>query len=304
MNNKIGFRCIIIAIVILNTINLWIAFLPMFDYKIYCINREKYTLVNTIVIDKKEKTIIYGKPRPLVDIVETDIKLDINGKTTYKKIYTYPESELSEKITVAVKDGNIRRCVEYKLTPSDRVNMIGYILMTIISIVVYFIFSKIEKNNSRLTNLEKENLNINYDIDDFLMIENKKQRIVNLLNAHNNTIETNIVDVYELEKEIGCIFNEHFVWCLEKFTGTKSGNLIYPFSIVNEEFDFVDNTRLLRMQGLNEEFYVISIKNDDIFCCCAYENMVFSYNRGIGLTKTKYFDVFDFIIETLEREIV
>ena len=301
-NKKLGIKHIIIVIAFLNVINIGIMILPMADYYIYNANSDKYMVVNATVIDKKEKTIIYGKPRPLVDIAETRIKFDINGKTNYKNMYTYPECEISEKIMVAVSENNVRRCIIYQFTSSDIGDVMVYILVTVICMAVYYILSKVEMANNEIIEREKQYSIDDFDVENYLLIENKKKKIIELTNARSKSAVENLVNISELERELACIVNEHFVWCLGKFTGSKVGNLMFPFASKDKEFNFVEVTRKLHSQGLHEDYYVISEKNNIIWCCCAHEDRVFSYSKGLGITKTKYFDIFDFIIDNWEKE--
>lgn len=298
-----GFKYIIFGVVSLNMMSLIILFYPIIDYQMYCLNVDQYTLVEATVLEKRETTLIYGKSRPAVAVTEIQVAINRNGTTQYKTMYTYPEKEVSDNITVAVLGNTVRRCIPYEFTDGDVVYLIGYTLITFVFLASYWIGRKIEKVNEKLETQEINYTIVNDEIDDYMNLENKKKRVMELMAMCSISFENASADKMEIEKQLECSVDMHFIWCLEQFHGSSFRSLIFPFAPKKEEFSWIDVTKTFREQGMPKDCYAISYKDNTLLCCSASDKRIFAYSRYVGITNTKYFDIYDYIIECLEKEI-
>lgn len=292
-------KFICIGVILSIIIDLYIAiFAQQLDYLYYKLNKTDYDVVATQVMEKREKTIIIGKTEPLFTYTEILISYKINGLDYINRISKYPEVKQFDTIYVAVKNENedIRRCVPYIISERDKKLLFYYLFIVF---MLFMIFRVVDC----LVIIRKKIIKV-YDKNEQLEVEKyvdeKKDKIRKLCKQlHIGNEKMNIV-VKEYEDLLKCKMHEDFIWCLKYFIKPDKRLLAFPFSEATEkEFDFIGKTLEQRQQGLPEEYYVITAKNSYCLCGKVGDGQIYSFSRGLGITHTKYLDIYDFVFEEL-----
>ncbi len=289
------------GVIIFIIIDLYIKmFAQQFDYLYYKLNKASYDVVAAQVMEKREKTIIMGKTEPLLTYTEILISYKINGLDYVNRISKYPEVKQFDTIYVAVKNGNkeVRRCVPYVISERDKKLLFYYFFIIFMIFVLFRVMNWLVILRKNLVKTydksEREQIDIEKHVDE------KKNEIRKLCTQlHIGNEKKNIV-VKEYEDLLKCKIHEDFIWCLKYFIKPDKRLLTFPFSGLTEEgFDFIGKTLEQRQQGLPDEYYVIAVKNNYCLCGKVRDGQIYSFSRGLGITHTKYLDIYDFILDEL-----
>lgn len=301
-NTKQGLeKFIYIGVFLFVIIDLYVTiFAQQLDYLYYKLNKASYDVVVAQVVEKREKTIIMGKTEPLLTYTEILISYKINGLDYISRISKYPEVKQFDTIYVAVKNGNkeVRRCVPYAISERDKKLLFYYFTIIFIIFIVFRVVDWLVIIRKNIAKVYDKNEKEQVDIEKY--VDEKKANIRKLcIQLHIGNEERNII-VKEYEDLLKCKVHEDFIWCLKYFIEADTRLLTFPFSgLVEEGFDFIGKTLEQRQQGLPDEYYVIAVRNNYCLCGKVGDGRIYSFSRGLGITHTKYLDIYDFVFEEL-----
>lgn len=271
------------------------------DYYKYLFCKKSYT-ISLGKISQVDEYLISFRGQGGFVIRRAVVSYNVNGTeyTAFDIPISYKETEGSV-ISVAInkKDyTNILRCEFLPLSRGVQALDVFALLILLYNLIKPPVHMHIKKKKEKqvLRQLNDDNVQKQRDLQ--LQIIEKQKKILSFCNAESAQILRNVT-LSEVEHRMGVIFNESFKWCMLNLPQIIIDSEMPMLKRDKKQFAFELETLYLREKGLPYEYYVIDKKDTYYLCCNGLEERVFAFSEGLGITKTSYADIYDYILEKI-----
>lgn len=263
-----------------------------FEYGNYYINKEKYNIVQAEITDVKNFEIDY-RTIVLFELKKEKVRYQVDNICFEGYMIGYPEKNKGDLIQVAVnkKNSKLKRCVPYNFSPDDKKLyeiafeiVVGVLLLTVLLHIIAKLLQRVEKRK-----LEKDS----QESYDYAYEKNKIIEKYHVDNYARQIDEDALIQQYHI-----CI-NEDYMWCLMNLPDTILVDIgLLP---IEGEKTIVSETLELRKKGLSLQYYVIGQDAElNYLCQCANSSQIYIFSSNLGITKTKYLNIYDYILAQIK----
>lgn len=293
-------RAKITIFILLSVIILRIIFnggIQQLEYYSYKMKQDRYIICQAVILDKEDISWYIGKLK-LVPNSKEKIEYEVDGEVYTKKVFSYPEYGVDEIIPIAVDaDNNIKRCIPYPIwnRPSDIINCVLFLVLFILGINVQNIAEGIHRVKNRKIQKEIQKEQNNKQESDAYQITKKKLCIMSIVQGCEE-----VPFDKELVMKLDNPIHEDFIWCLKYLSKTNvADDILLLHMNTGGDYEFVAETIRLRQEGLPEQYYVITIADNNYLCGSADSHRVYCFSQSLGVTNTQYATIFDYVIEKI-----
>lgn len=273
------------------------------DYYKYCFHKRTY-IISSGEIEKVDEYLIKFRGQGGLKIRRAAVSYDVNGKkyTVSDIPMSYLEKEGS-KILVAIDNNDyshVLRCEFLPLSKSSKILNVIALFILLYNFIKLIIFRKVKRNKERKALKKFNDDSVKKQKDMQVQIIEKQKKILLILNMEELAASRDI-KISEVERRLGVVLNESFKWCILNLPHTII-DLKMPLLKANKkQFIFEEETLRLRDGSLPYEYYLIDKKDSYYLCCKEGEERVFAFSEALGITKTPYTDIYDYLLEKIEN---
>lgn len=289
---------ILFAIVCL-TVTLIIHQMDYYKYFLY----KKYYSISSGEIEKIDEYIIKFRGQGGLTIRRAVVSYDVNGiKYTVSDIpMSYLEKEGSVILIAINKNdySNVLRCEFLPLSKGSQILDIIALLILLYNFIKPFIYRHVKKYRERKVLKQLNDNLVKQQKSTQVKIIEKQKKILQFCNLEGIPDKRDI-GIGEIEDRLGTMFNESFKWCILNVPSSIIDWKMPLLKMDQNQFIFELETLRLREKGLPCEYYLIDKKDSYYLCCKRLEERVFTFSEVIGITKTPYEDIYDYLLEKME----
>lgn len=270
------------------------------DYYKYCFHKKSYMIFSG-KIEKVDEYLIKFRGQGGLKIRRAVVSYDVN-EIEYTT-FNIPMSSLDEEgseILIAIDKNNythVLRCEFLPLSKSAQILDIIALLILLYNFIKQPICRYVKTNKERKI-LKQLNDNSVKKQKDKQIIE-KQKKILLFCNMEGIPVQRDI-QIGEVEKRLGTMLNESFKWCVLSLPSTIIDRKMPMMKMNQKQFIFESETLRLREKGLPYEYYLIDRKDLYYLCCKGLEERVFAFSEVLGVTKTPYEDIYDYLLEKMD----
>ncbi len=94
--------------------------------------------------------------------------------------------------------------------------------------------------------------------------------------------------------------NRGSLWCIKKLSITN--DFLLCSVDLQRDSECLKHTIIARNNGLENNFYIIDIEDNNYFCCNDETERVYVFSKQLGITNTQYSDIYDYLLDKLTIE--
>lgn len=271
------------------------------DYYKYSLYKKSYIICSS-EIEKVDEYLIKFRGQGGLTIRRAVVSYEVNEKkyTAWDIPMSYLEKEGS-KILVAVDNNdysNVLRCEFLPLSKSSKILNIIALLILLYNSIKPTIYRKVKRNKERKVLKQFNDDSVKKQKEMQVKIIEKQKKILLFCNMEGIPVQRDI-GIGEVENRLGTMFSESFKWCVLSLPPTIIDWKMPLLKMGQKQFIFESETLRLREKGLPHEYYLIDKKDSYYLCCKELEERVFAFSEVLGVTKTPYEDIYDYLLEKM-----
>lgn len=291
---------IVISLVFSSLIILFNFGISYLDYTIYRFNSKNYELVIGKVINFDYINILPARgssDRGAIYFSKADVLYTFNGHDNIKKnLLILSDKKEGDNIMLAINDSIVRRGEPYDLSFVECIMIVWFFVGSVILLLIKYFETPNKKMHEMLIEVENKKYYKLLEEKNNKKITNKQEYILKSMECFFLDIKIDIIIDYLIDNNI--YLNNACLWYIKSGIYIKD---IFVNSSMDSAEECVKNTIYMRNDGMDENFYVIEKFENYCYCCSKNEESIYSYSKNVGLTKTVYFDLYDYLIEKIER---
>lgn len=274
-----------------------------YGYINFCLNKDNYYVVEGKIKDIENIKWDYRKTTVL-NLKKSLVSYKINDKQYEQYTMQYPEKKQGEIIVIAVKKSNhkVNRCVKYYFTKQDKILYFNLLAMVIIIYLFLLFISIMEKRYKKKHSEQLEK----YIYEEKLKQKDKEEKEIKrkqLKILDKNKAKINLEERAKIIRDLnmnGIKLNEGSLWCIKELGIIN--NFLLCLVDSKKESECLKHTIIARNSGLDKNFYIIDLKDNNYFCCNDETERVYVFSKQLGITHTQFADIYDYLLDRLTIE--
>lgn len=274
-----------------------------YGYIKFCLNKDDYYVVEGKIEDIQNITWDYRKTA-ILEMKKALVSYKINDEQYEQYTMQYPEKNQGEIIVIAVKISNhkVDRCVKYYFTKQDKILYFNLLVMVIIIYLFLLFISILEKRYKKKHNEQLEK----YICEEKIKQKNKEEEEIKtkqLKILDKNKAKINLEEREKILRDLninGIKLNKGSLWCIKELG--MINNFLLCLVDSKKESECLKHTIIARNSGLDKNFYIIDLKDNNYFCCNNETERVYVFSKQLGITHTQFADIYDYLLDRLTIE--